>query len=124
MRSSEVRPPTAGALLTQNHAHRVDVRSGQLAIELTDAKGVGSKRKRKSLHVIDVPWRKASPTRRREILVPESDALQDARPIRSENRALLVSSIARRRRWLGELMADPTATTESIAGREGCSVRR
>ena len=44
--------------------------------------------------------------------------------IRSENRAILVASIARGRRWLDELIADPTANTESIAGREGCSVRK
>jgi hypothetical protein len=25
-------------------------------------------------------------------------------------------------RWLDELIADPTANTESIAGREGCSI--
>ena len=74
--------------------------------------------------MIEVPWRKTPSTRRREILVPESEAPQDARPIRSENRALLVASIARGRRWLDELMTDPTANTESIAKREGCSVRK
>jgi hypothetical protein len=36
----------------------------------------------------------------------------------------LVASIARGRRWLDELIADPIANTESIAGREGCSVRK
>ena len=46
------------------------------------------------------------------------------RPIRSENRALLVASIARGRRWLDELINDPAANTESIADREGCSLRR
>jgi hypothetical protein len=56
--------------------------------------------------------------------VPEAGPPQDARPIRSENRAILVASIARGRRWLDELIADPTANTESIAGREGCSVRK
>jgi site-specific DNA recombinase len=55
---------------------------------------------------------------------PNSARPQDARPIRSENRAILVASIARGRRWLDELTADPTANTESIAGREGCSVRK
>jgi hypothetical protein len=49
---------------------------------------------------------------------------EQARPIRSESRALLVASIARRRRWLHELMTDPKANTESIATREGCSVRK
>ena len=56
--------------------------------------------------------------------MPESGPPQDVRPIRSENRALLVASIARGRRWLDELITDPTANTESIAGREGCSVRK
>ena len=114
----------ADALLIQNHVTRVEVQSDQLVIELTDAIGVGSKRKRKSRNVIEVPWRKTPSTRRREILVPESEAPQNIRPIRSENRALLVASIARGRRWLDELMTDPTANTESIADREGCSVRK
>src|SRR4051794_6285430 len=112
------------ALLIQSHVTRIEVESDQLVIELTDAIGGGSKRKRKSPNVIEVPWRKTPSTRRREILVPESGLSQDVRPIRSESRALLVSSIARGRRWLDELITDPAANTESIADREGCSVRR
>jgi hypothetical protein len=115
---------TADTLLIQNHVTRVEVQSDQLVIELTDAIGVGSKRKRKTRNAIEVPWRKTLSTRRREILVPESEAAQNIRPIRSENRALLVASIARGRRWLDELINDPAADTESIADREGCSVRR
>ena len=114
----------ADALLIQNHVARVEVQSDQLVIELTDAIGVGAKRKRKSRTAIEVPWHKTPSTRRREILVPESEAAQNIRPIRSENRALLVASIARGRRWLDELINDPAANTESIADREGCSVRR
>ena len=49
---------------------------------------------------------------------------KNARPIRSESRALLVASIARGRRWLDELITDPAATTESIAKRESCSTRK
>ena len=56
----------ADALLIQNHVTRVEVQSDQLVIELTDAIGVGSKRKRKSRNVIEVPWRKTLSTRRRE----------------------------------------------------------
>jgi len=48
---------------------------------------------------------------------------QDVRPIRSETRATLVTSIARGRRWLKELVSDPTASAERIAKREGCSGR-
>ena len=61
---------------------------------------------------------------RREVIVPESGLPRDARPIRSESRALLIASIARGRRWLNELMTDPKANTESIAVREGCTVRK
>ena len=120
------RQPTeiADTLLINTHVVRVEVQPDQLVIELADSGGAKSKRKRKHRNVIEVPWRKTPSTRRREILVPESGAPQDTRPIRSENRALLVASIARGRRWLNELMTDPTANTESIAGREGCSVRK
>ena len=114
----------ADTLLIQNHVTRVEVQSDQLVLELTDATGVEPKRKRKSRNTIEVPWRKTPPTRRREILVPESAVPQKLRPIRSENRALLVASIARGRRWLDELITDPAASTENIADREGCSVRR
>src|SRR4051812_30741090 len=118
--SSEV----ADALLIQNHIDRIEVQSDQLVIELNGTIGLGSKRRRKKPNVIEVAWRKAPSTRRREILVPESEAPQNIRPIRSENRALLVASIARGRRWLHELMTDPAANTEGIADREGSSVRR
>ena len=46
------------------------------------------------------------------------------RPIRAENRATLVTSIARGRRWLDELIANPTTNPESIAEREGCTARQ
>jgi site-specific DNA recombinase len=49
---------------------------------------------------------------------------QDARPIRSETRATLVAAVARGRRWLDELTTDASITTENIAKREGCSVRK
>src|SRR5215216_6032195 len=91
--STEIPDP----LLIQNHVTRVEVQSDQFLIELTNAIGVGSKRKRKNRQVIEVPWRKTPPIRRREILVPESEAHQKIRPIRSKNRALLVASIARGR---------------------------
>src|SRR5260370_37293226 len=73
---------------------------------------------------VRIAWRKAPATRRREILLPEGTLQQNARPIRSETRATLVASIARGRRWLDELATDVTATTERIAKREGCSVRK
>ena len=110
------------AVLINTHVARIEVQSDQLVIELADAKGICSKRSRG--RKVLVSWRKSPSRRRREILVPASMSAQDARAIRSENRALLIASIARGRRWLNELIADPTANAASIATRDGCSVRK
>ena len=111
------------AVLITTHVARIEVQSDQLVIELTNAKGIGSKRSR-SRNTLKVPWHKTPLRRRREILVSGSVPPQDARAIRSENRALLIASIARGRRWLNELVADPGANAERIATRDGCSVRK
>ena len=68
----------------------------------------------------------APSTRRREILLPGpgSSKGQNVRPIRSETRATLVASIARGRRWLDEIISDPSANAETIAARESCSIRK
>jgi site-specific DNA recombinase len=73
--------------------------------------------------VLRVPWKRAPSKRRREIIVPKSAALQDARPIRAETRAMLVASIACGRRWLDQIVAG-TVTVEQIAARERCSIRQ
>ena len=109
--------------LIRDQVVRVEVKPGKLVLELTKTSTAGTKRKR-GPNVIEVPWRKIPSTRHREILVPESQQRQDSRPIRAENRATLVASIARGRRWLDELMADLGADAESIAEREGCTVRQ
>jgi site-specific DNA recombinase len=109
--------------LIDSHVVRVEVQPEQLVIELAKAPGNGRKRRRRS-NMLEVPWRKTPSTRRREILRSESTPPHDGRPIRSENRATLVASIARGRRWLHHLTTDPTTNTESIAVREGCSVRK
>jgi site-specific DNA recombinase len=111
------------SVFINTHVARIEVQAKQLVIELTNAKGIASKRSRGG-KVLRVPWHKTPFRRRREILVPASVRPQGARAIRSENRALLIASIARGRRWLEELVAHPTANAESIATREGCSVRK
>jgi hypothetical protein len=111
------------AVLINTHVVRIEVESDQLVIELANVKGIDSKRSR-GRNVLMVPWHKVPLRRRREILVPASVLPQDARAIRSETRALLIASIARGRRWLNELIADSTATAETIATRDGCSVRK
>jgi DNA invertase Pin-like site-specific DNA recombinase len=111
------------AVLIDIHVAKVEVQLDRLAIELTNAKGIGCKQSQ-SRSMLKVPWHKTPLRRRREILVPASVPPQDARAMRSENRALLISSIARGRRWLNELITNPTANTASIATRDGCSVRK
>src|SRR6266550_3859978 len=49
---------------------------------------------------------------------------QHARPMRSDTRATLVAAIARGRRWLSELTIDVSLTTDRIAKRERCSLRK
>jgi site-specific DNA recombinase len=108
--------------LVETHVARVEVQPTQLIIRV--AQHEGSDRKAAAENSLRIAWRKAPTKRRREILLPEGALRQNARPIRSETRATLVASIARGRRWLDELATDVTATTERIAKREGCSIRK
>jgi site-specific DNA recombinase len=97
------------------HAHvaRVEVQPDRLVICLAEPPSI-----------LEVPWQKTPARRRREILLPEGIQPEQTRPIRSETRARLVAAIARGRRWLDELVADPTASAGSIAKREDCSARK
>jgi hypothetical protein len=45
-------------------------------------------------------------------------------PFGLTRKGTLIAGIAQRRRWLKELIEDPAATTESIANRATCSVRK
>ena len=101
---------------------RVEIQQERLIIQLADASG--KEPIEETSKILHVPWQKANLTRRRQLLLPEGAELRKLRPIRSENRATLIASIARGRRWLDELIRDPTATSESIAKRESCSVRK
>jgi site-specific DNA recombinase len=105
--------------LMDSHVARVEVKPGQLVIQLA-----GSDRRASAHRPLCIAWQKLPATRRREILLPEGVQRESARPIRSENRATLVASIARGRRWLEELTKDATSSAESISKREGCSARK
>ena len=109
--------------LVQTHVARVEVQPEQLIIQLAETQG-SDRQKVGSNAALQVAWQKTISRRRRAILVPDGMSPQHARPLRSENRATLVASIARGRRWLDELIAEETATTDSIAKRERCSVRK
>ena len=110
-------------VVVSDHVVRVEVKADKLVLELTNTNTPGPKRKR-GPKMIEVPWRKTPAKCRRETLVPASQQQQDTRPIRSENRATLVASIARARRWLDELISNPAVNAECMAEREGCTVRQ
>ena len=109
--------------LIKKHVTRVDLRSDRLVITLAEMKGAKAKQRARSRR-LEVSWRKTSSARRREILLPETPSPQPLRPIRSENHALLIASIAKGRLLLNELITEPLITVEGIAEREGCSVRK
>ena len=109
--------------LITTHVARVEVQPEQLIIRVVQAQKA-TRQKSGMQGALQVPWKKITSMRRREILAPDGIPPQHARPIRSETRATLVASIARGRRWLNELIADATTTAESIAKRERCSIRK
>jgi site-specific DNA recombinase len=99
--------------LVHTHVTRVEVQPDRLVIHLAEPAST-----------LQVAWQKTLSRRRREILVPEGIRPEHARPMRSETRARVVAAIARGRRWLDELIADPTASADSLATRENCSARK
>ena len=85
-------------ILIETHVVRVEVHTDHLIIRLVQAESEDDDPRLET--VLSVPWQKVASTRRREILIPEGTSPQQVRRIRSENRATLVASIARSRRWL------------------------
>lgn len=108
------------AVLVREHLKKITVRPERLILELKAAEAS----KKNGGNRIEISWSKSPAKKRRELLLPASPSLVCNRPIRSENRALLISSIARGRRWLDELVANADAGVEGIAARETCSVRK
>jgi site-specific DNA recombinase len=108
--------------LVNNHVARVEVQAGQLAIKLAQKSNGRANRKTENA-TFYIPWKKNALRRPREIIAPAS-AGQDIRPIRSETRVALVTSIASGRHWLDEIVTGTVADVEQIATREKYSVRQ
>lgn len=106
--------------IVEAHVARVQINAGKIVVQLIE----NGESRNEAAKTVEIPWQKMSLKRRREILLPHGANSEHVRPIRSENRATLVSSIARGRRWLEELTTNPTATPKTIAEREGCSARK
>jgi hypothetical protein len=120
-----VKPPEAidDRGLVDAYVARVEIRRDQLIVELNQTEAANGSQQ-ENTNTLHIPWTKASPTRRREILLPADPSRQHRRPIRSETRGTVIAAIAQGRRWLKELIEDPDATTETIATRAACSVRK
>jgi hypothetical protein len=108
--------------LITTHVARVDVQAEKLAIKLV--RKINQRANRKTDNAtFYIPWEKNALRRRRDIIAPVS-AGQDIRPIRSETRVALVTSIASGRHWLDQIVTGTVADVEQIATREKCSVRQ
>jgi site-specific DNA recombinase len=114
--------PTTDRNLISTNVGRVEVHATQIVIKLARKGDRRTNRKPKNA-ILYVPWKKTNLKRRREIIAPATST-HDVRPIRSETRLALVTSIARGRSWLDEIVTGATADVEQIAAREKCSVRQ
>ena len=108
--------------LINTHVARVEVQAERLAIKLV-RKGDQRANRKTDKAAFYIPWKKNTLRRRREVIAPASSG-HDIRPIRSETRVALVTSIACGRRWLDEIVTGNVADVEQIAAREKCSVRQ
>lgn len=115
--------PIDDPTLVHTYIGRVEIQPQQLVIQLEPTQKANS-RKKNEAHVLHVPWQKTPSRRRRELFLPNGVQPDQAPLNRSETRALLIASIARGRRWLDELITDPTSNPKGIADREGCSLRK
>jgi hypothetical protein len=102
---------------------RVEIRRDRLIVELKQTEAANGSQS-ESTNTLHIPWSKTLSTRRREILLPADPSRQHQRPIRSDTKATVIAAIAQGRHWLKELIEDPDATTETIATRAACSVRK
>jgi len=119
--------PEAGAdrELVFTHVTRVDVSQDSLNVTLTADQNDRNLKDGADPSKLLIAWRKARSKKPRDIILPAGPGLtQDRRPIRAETRAKLVSSIARGRRWLDDLVAGTVTTIDQIAARERCSIRQ
>jgi site-specific DNA recombinase len=73
--------------------------------------------------ILLLPWTRPSPYRKREILQGADDAKTSARPMPANARAILIEALRDAHRWLDELVSDPHLALESLASREGRTVR-
>jgi len=97
---------------------RIEVQKHQLIIALKPADEAIAP------DALSVAWQKPPFRRFRDMLLPHGAKREDVRPDRAERRARLVSSIARGRHWLDEIVTGTVIDAEQLAKRERCTVRQ
>ena len=107
---------------------RIDVHEDRLAVQLKSRENPGTIKSSGDIEptgdrLLSIPWQKPPSKRFRQILLPHGSSRSEVRPERPERRLRLVSSIARGRRWLDEIISGSVTDPEQIALRERCSVR-
>jgi site-specific DNA recombinase len=73
---------------------------------------------------LSILWQKLPSRRFRQILLPHNVSRSDVRPEQFERRARLVSTIARGRKWLDDVVSGRITTVAELCVREKCSVRQ
>jgi site-specific DNA recombinase len=71
-----------------------------------------------------IPWQKPPSRRSRQILLPHNALRSEVRPEQFQRRARLVSTIARGRQWLDDVVSGRVSTVAELCARENCSVRQ
>jgi site-specific DNA recombinase len=73
---------------------------------------------------LTIPWQKPPSRKSRQILLPHNTSRSDVRPEQFERRARLVSTIARGRQWLDDVVSGRVTTVAELCVREKCTVRQ
>jgi site-specific DNA recombinase len=97
---------------------RIEVQKNQLLISLNPTNASNES------EVLSILWQKSSSKGKRKILLPRGVPPENVRPERAERRARLVSTIARGRRWLADIVTGSVTNAAQLAQRERCTVRQ
>jgi site-specific DNA recombinase len=111
-------PDSASPADVRNLIDRVVISYATIRIHLSEVAD-----ERDGARILTLPWTRPSPYRKREIIQGADDAKICGRPMPAIARAILIEALREAHRWLDELLSDACPTLESLASREGRTVR-
>jgi site-specific DNA recombinase len=114
------KPPSSDASPTdiRNLIDRVVISHASIRIHLSEVAEEND-----GPRILTLPWTRPSPYRKREILQGTDDAKTYGRSMPANTRAILIEALCDSHHWLNELLSDSRLTLESLASREGRTVR-